>query len=347
MRKQLDLGAMRAGVTAAGLLVIAILVGSGGLRHFDPALIAYTSASVIAAFGIVYRYSVWLQRPPTRLYWRRGWELFLRPSRLAGNAAWLARLLWTQVVAQTFVARRDRVRWRAHLLISWGCLAAAAVTFPLVFGWVHFEADPRDPSAYRAFVLGVAAGVFPAHSLVGWLTFHVLDLCAVAILVGMAWVFRRRMFDRGAMSVQQFGMDFLPLVLLFAICVTGLMLTVSSLWMRGYSYTFLAMLHAFTVIVTLLYLPFGKFFHVFQRPANLGVHFYRREGDETGQTACARCGSTFAAEMHVRDLEIVLDQLGIDQGMEGGGHYQRVCPPCRRKLVALTQLDAIGGPGFL
>ena len=45
--------------------------------------------------------------------------------------------------------------------------------------------------------------------------------------------------------------------------------------MKGYAYEFLAILHAITVIFTLLWLPFGKFFHIFQRPAQLGVRFYK------------------------------------------------------------------------
>ena len=49
-------------------------------------------------------------------------------------------------------------------------------------------------------------------------------------------------------------------MLLFAISVTGLMLTASYTWMKGYAYDFLAILHAMTVILTLLWLPFGKLF---------------------------------------------------------------------------------------
>ena len=90
--------------------------------------------------------------------------------------------------------------------------------------------------------------------------------------------FRRRMIDHGAAAVQQFGEDILPLLLLFAISVTGLMLTASYTWMKGYAYDFLAILHAVTVIFTLLWLPFGKFFHIFQRPAQLGVSFYKDAG---------------------------------------------------------------------
>ena len=83
------------------------------------------------------------------------------------------------------------------------------------------------------------------------------------------------MIDHGAAATQQFAQDIMPLLALFAISITGLMLTASYSWMRGYGYEFLAILHAITVIVTLLWLPFGKLFHIFQRPAQLGVSFYR------------------------------------------------------------------------
>ncbi len=43
--------------------------------------------------------------------------------------------------------------------------------------------------------------------------------------------------------MQQFGQDILPLLLLFAISVTGLMLTASCTWMKGYAHDFLAILH--------------------------------------------------------------------------------------------------------
>ncbi len=347
MTQQLDRRAIANGITASLLLVAAIYFGSGEMRHFDPALIAYTSAVVFAAFGIVYRYSVWLQKPPTRLYWQRGWQLFVRPSKLPGNLLHLAKLFWTNIVVQTFIGRRSHLRWAAHFLMSWGCIVAVMVTFPLVFGWVHFEADPSNPAAYQSFVFGIHAGTFPAQSPVGWVTFHMLDFCAVAIIIGMALAFKRRMYDRGAMSVQQFSMDFLPLIMLFSVSVTGLMLTVSATWLHGHSYSFIALIHAFSVIVTLLYLPFGKFFHIFQRPANLGVQFYKEEGAATEQAQCLRCGSLYGSRLQIEDLKRVLNELGIDHRIEDGAHYQDVCPGCRRRLLAVNQLEAIGGDGFL
>src|SRR5687767_10504052 len=139
---------------------------------------------------------------------------------------------------------------------------------------------------------------------------------------------RRRLADNAAAALQDFQEDLLPLVLLFAISVTGLMLTASYTWMKGYAYDFLAILHAVTVIFTLLWLPFGKFFHIFQRPAQLGVSFYKDVGARTQQAKCARCGNEFASAMMVRDLAEVQRQLGFRSELNGSaaGHYQQVCP---------------------
>ena len=53
------------------------------------------------------------------------------------------------------------------------------------------------------------------------------------------------------MALQLFTEDFLPLILLFAVSLTGLLLTVSYTWLKGYGYEFLAITHAATVILTL------------------------------------------------------------------------------------------------
>ena len=140
------------------------------------------------------------------------------------------------------------------------------------------------------------------------------------------------MRDRGARAVQLFARDFFPLILLFAISVTGLALTASSLWLRGSFYGFLAILHAITVVAALLYLPFGKFFHIFQRPAQLGVKLYQRGGREGEGARCARCGEPFASRMHIDDLKEVLPELGFDYRIAGpAGHWQELCPACKRK----------------
>ena len=328
------------GLLLMGLLALLIVVGSRNLGHFDAALVGYTFATLFAVFGITYRYAMWLQRPPTRMYWRRGWQMFLHPRHVGRNLVSLVRRFFVEFVANRFIYRRSAARGLAHSLIMWGCLLAAAITFPLVWGWVHFETVPGDIESYRAFVFGYAVQEFPVASLPAFLAFHGLVWSSFLVIPGVMLAFRRRMTDHGAASVQQFAEDILPLLLLFAISVTGLMLTASYTWMKGYAFDFLAILHAITVIFTLLWLPFGKFFHIFQRPAQLGVSFYKDAGRLGEQAHCKRCGQAFASAMMVRDLAIVERQLGFTYEMNGQGgaeHYQQVCPKCRRALFGLAQ----------
>ena len=39
----------------------------------------------------------------------------------------------------------------------------------------------------------------------------------------------------------------------------------------------------------------------------------------------------------VRDMTIVEEELGFQYELPGGGHYQEVCPQCRRALFGLAQ----------
>jgi hypothetical protein len=332
---------LRAGAYATlwtGLLVAAIVVGSRNLQNFDAALVIYTFAVVFAAWGVAYHYAVWLQKPPTRIYWRRGWQL-VRERGVIPSVLRLSALAGSHIVLQRFIHDRSALRWWMHQLIFWGCLLAVAITFPLVFGWVHFGSRPDDQMTYVTYLFGFPVGSFRVRTVVSWFIFHGLDVAAVLVLAGITLALWRRMRDRGARAVQQFGSDFFPLVLLFAISVTGLALTASTLWLRGSFYGFLSILHAITVITALLYLPFGKFFHIFQRPAQLGVKLYQDAGAEDEGALCARCGERFASRMQVEDLRQVLPELGFDYTMAGpAGHWQALCPPCKRKSLASAQL---------
>jgi nitrate/nitrite transporter NarK len=327
-------GAWAAAVTA--LLAAAIVVGSRNLAHFDAALVGYTFATLFATFGISYRYAMWLERPPTLMYWKRGWQAF-RDGGIAGNLSRLGRRGAVDVAGNRFIFMRSRLRGVAHWLIMWGCIIAAAITFPLVWGWVHFETVPDRIDWYRTFVFGVPVQDFPVESMLAFLIFHGLVWASFLVIAGVMLAFRRRMIDHGAAATQQFAQDILPLLLLFAISVTGLMLTASYTWMRGYGYEFLALLHAITVIVTLVWLPFGKLFHIFQRPAQLGVGFYKDLGARGEQALCRRCREPFAPAMMVRDLTTVERELGFAYELAQGGHYQEVCPKCRRALFGLAQ----------
>jgi MFS transporter, NNP family, nitrate/nitrite transporter len=339
---------LRAGAWATlwtSLLVAAIVVGSRNLQNFDPALVIYTFAVIFATWGVVYHYNVWLDKPPTRVFWDRGWELF-RQRGVLRSLARIGSLAGTHLAAQTFIAHRSRLRWWMHQCLFWGCLLAVAITFPLVFGWIHFRTLPGDQFTYVTYLFGFPMGAFRLHTVTAFLLFHGLDISALLVLMGIALSLWRRMLDKGARALQQFGMDFLPIILLFAISITGLALTVSQEWLRGSAYSFLSILHAITVIAALLFLPFGKFFHIFQRPAQLGVKLYQDAGAEDEGALCPRCGQRFASRMHVEDLRAVLPQLGFDYTVAGAaGHWQQLCPACKRKTLSRAQLRIREGAG--
>ncbi len=330
------------GLVAVGVTTALVVAGSRTLQHFDAALFAYLFATLFAVFGITYRYSMWLQRPPTALYWKRGWQLFLRPANLPRTLVWFVRAFIGRLFVQLFIWRRGKVRGLTHALLFWGVLLAAAITFPLVFGWIHFETVEGSFDRYRAHVFGFPTFSFPVHSVLAHVLFHGLVWSSFLVIAGVMLAFRRRMREHGAMAVQRFGEDVLPLVLLFFVSVTGLLLWVSYEWMHGYAYDFLAILHAALVILTLLWLPFGKLFHVFQRPAQLGVALYQDVGRRSEQARCAVCGCEYASKMHVEDLILVERRLGYRYEVDnptgrGPSHYQEVCPRCRRASLAIAQ----------
>jgi len=316
-----------------------ILIGSRNLAHFDAALIAYTAAVIFATFGLTYRYVMWLQRPPTAFYWRRGWQTFFSRGHRTRNAQSWVVYVWQDILLNRFIFARDRLRGLTHWLIMWGCVLAIGITFPLVFGWLHFESIPTDLHLYRAYVFGFPAFTFPVESIFAFFAFHGLVWASFIVIAGVMLAMRRRMREEGAAALQRFAEDFLPLILLFAVSLTGLMLTASYTWMRGYAYDFIAVLHAITVIGTFLWLPFGKFFHIFQRPAQIGVRFYKDVGASEEPAVCRRCGAPFTSQMHVTDLIAVEQALGYQYEMVNHAveHYQWICPPCRRALFVLAQ----------
>lgn len=327
------------GLLTTAILAALIIIGSRNLSHFDAALVAYTFSILFATFGLTYRYAMWLRRPPTRVYWRRGWQAFFRRGWRPRQLARGVRRFGADVLANRFIVKRDRMRGLAHLLIMWGTLLAVAITFPLVFGWLHFAPVEGDLERYEAVVFGFHTFSFHTDSFLSVLLFHGLVWASFLVIPGVMIAMRRRMRDAGAAAVQRFAEDMLPLFLLFAVSLTGLMLTASYTWMKGYAYEFIAILHAITVIGTFLWLPFGKLFHVFQRPAQLGVGLYKDVGTKEAAAHCRRCDAPFTSLMHVEDLIGVEAELGYDYRVDDPSveHYQWICPPCRRTSLALAQ----------
>ncbi len=322
------------GLGASAVLTLLVIVGSRKLEHFDSALFGYTIASVVAFGAIFFRYAIWLQRPATRTYFRRGLQLFFQRKKFAANTVTAAETVGKNLIAQNFIFKRGTMRWLTHFLIMWGCVIAAAITFPLVFGWVHFELE--GDLGYRAYLFGVPTQVLQGRGIWAWIVFHGLDFSAIMVIAGCAIAIHRRLKDRGAIASQTFLLDFVPHMMLIAISVSGLMLTASSLWFEGYMYSFITMIHQATVIMTLFYLPFGKLFHIVQRPASIGVELYQRRSQEMQQAVCPRCGTMFAGQMWIDDLKKVVGELGFDYRLENGNTLQDYCPRCKRIMRGLS-----------
>src|SRR5919205_2540383 len=98
--------AVLAGLGASALLTALVIIGSRNLEHYDAALFGYTVASVVAFGALVYRYALWLRRPATLVYWRRGWQLLRERRRLAKNAGSAVKTIAHNIVEQRFIARR-------------------------------------------------------------------------------------------------------------------------------------------------------------------------------------------------------------------------------------------------
>jgi hypothetical protein len=334
-----------AGLACSGGLAAAIVAGSRGLEDYDPALLPYTFGVLFACFAVAYRYSVWLRRPPTRLYWERGFELLLRSGSWR-SAVFAARSAYENLLEQRFIRRRGTGRWFAHFCFAWGCALAGAVTFPLVFGWIHFATRADDPHWYRVVLFGWPVHDFHAESITRYVMFNLLNVSAVLVTVGAGLALRRRLSDRGAAARQQPGQDLLPLVLLLAISLTGLSLTFSMHLLEGHGYPTLSLVHALVVTLGLVYVPFGKFFHVFQRPAQVAVALCRRADAAGPPHTCRVCAQGFAGARQVADLKRVLGEVGLPWATGGGGgHYADVCPRCRRRLVGFAQGRALGLSG--
>jgi len=355
------------GILAAAILTGLIALGSRGFHWFDATLIGYAVASIFAAAAVTYKYSFWLARPPTGRYWRRSWRLFFSYANFRRYTALIPAAI-LDLFSQQFIRRRGLYRWVTHQCIFWGVLLSCCITFSLTFGWIRMTLTTGGE--HLLWFFGFALFAFPIDSALGFLIYHALDFTAILLFVGLVLALHRRFHDLSLISVQRFGFDLMPLALLLAIVVTGLALTADSTWLRGAYYWYISLTHEAVVVLWLISLPFGKFFHLIERPATVGIELYWRTGEHTQMQKCARCGEEFAPVRFIQDLKKTLLDVGEDytlredvsaqQSPESTGTpaeeqatrslwWQDLCPSCKRVARGQATLAALdpGGNRFL
>ena len=124
------------------------------------------------------------------------------------------------------------------------------------------------------------------------------------------------------------------------ISVTGLGLTYSYQFMKGFAFDFLAVTHAISVIIFLIWIPFGKFFHIIQRPAQIGALIYKKEGEAMGMAVCPHTGKEFDSQLHIDDLKIVTKELGFNFDKADGSSHLDLSPEGKRSILAKAHLEA-------
>ncbi|MER5484396.1 MFS transporter [Streptomyces sp. NPDC002812] len=326
-----------AGTVVSLLLIVAIVLGSRLLRDFDSALLPYAVATVFLAFGVAYRYTVWVSAPGARRLFKKGFGSFFSAENFRKAPTAVPKMIATYLGFQKFLGARSRPRWIAHQLMFWGCLLAAAITFPLTWGWFTFTGDSATGPGYEMRIWGIKVLGFNSLNILGWLMFHGLDIAAVLVIPGASYFLYRRMKDRGAMTGQRFAYDLLPLICLIVISVTGLLLTFSSIFLHGGGYEFLAILHMVSVVFTLIYIPFGKFFHIVQRPAAVGMQLFKYTARQDEQVfLCKRCEEPIDTTPYVENLRGTMQDLNLDFNA-----FVEYCPRCKRVLRGNAYLTQV------
>lgn len=343
MFMRLDKNALLKGFMGSLTLVALILLGSRKLLYFDAALTPYLYATIFAVFGVIYRYHVWVSRPPTETLLRRSLQ-FVFSRNFVRYFILVFKAFIEQIVMQKFIGKRSPYRWFMHFNLAWGCMIAFAVTFPLVFGWLHFENPLGHKNLYQLVVFGFPAQIFDPDGIVGFLFFNALNFCSLMLIIGTVMAFTRRFLHAGEMAIQTFAHDFLPLLILFSVAATGLFLTYSNHFLGGAHYRVLTTIHCWTVVMLLVYLPFGKFFHIFQRAAQMGAALYIEEREFGKQALCIRCQKPFTSVMQKEDVKKVLRDLGFQfETNDQQASMQDLCPCCRRNMLMVTQHQHLKG----
>jgi hypothetical protein len=312
--------AMSAFLGVSALLVLSFF-GTRAFTHIDLALYGYMVGTVVFILGFLYRFIAWTDRPPTKIILKKGLKRIARKSTPKTSVEHL--------ITHKFIWNRGWYRWTQHMLLCWGCVLSGFVTFPLVFGWMYFTM-PKN-GYYTVVAMGIDLMTIKADGWLGFLFYNALNITAFMVIAGVAMALYRRLKNMQARAEQSFAFDFLPLYLLLFVSVTGLLLTFSNLFLHGFGHPVISVIHQWSVIGTLIYIPFGKLAHFPFRPMSVFAKNYREHYGEQEMKHCKVCGGEFVSVEQSNDVIDVLKLNGMEFQKEEGFHLAELCLPCRRK----------------
>lgn len=307
-------------LTLSGLFILS-LIGTRMFTHVDLNLYGYIVGTIIFLGGFFYRFIAWGERPPTKIILKKGIKLLKRKSTPKTATEHLA--------TYRFIWNRGIYRWMQHVLMGWGCVLACMVTFPLVFSWMYFTME--ESGMYTIVLFGMDLLVVPADGLIAWFSYNALNISAFMVIAGVCMAMYRRLKNMQARAEQKFLYDFLPLYLLLFVSITGLMLTFINVFLHGAGHYVMSLIHQYSVIITLIYLPFGKLAHIPFRPMSVFARNYREYYGEKEMKECKNCGTHFVSTEQSQDVIDVLNQNTIEFNTEDGFNLAELCLPCRRK----------------
>ncbi|SEM98266.1 hypothetical protein SAMN05192533_107225 [Mesobacillus persicus] len=319
------------------ILFLSMWVSTAQFLHIDMALLGYMIGSAVFAIGLVIRMSFWLFRTATNKIATRSVKNMFAKERLKRNAKSLGITLIDNILLQKFIFKRGLYRGIQHIMISWGCIISFAFTFGLTFGWFRF--DLVDPETYQMVAFNIPLISMAANGWIAEIFYNMLNIGAVMVLIGVSMAMYRRFKDYDVKVTQRFEFDLLPLYILLAVTVTGLALTVSYKFLDGWMHPYISLIHQITVIIMLMYFPFGKLFHVPIRPLATAVPMSYQETLMVDTKTCKSCAQPYSNDDQIADVQAILKAQSFDLQLADGTYLSDYCPSCRRRMRALKQMN--------
>lgn len=318
-------------------LFLTMWIGTGQFTKIDLMLAGYMVASFIFAIGITVRMASWLLRPATNQMVKRSIKNFFTQKRTKRNVTSIMKTLVDNIILQKFIFKRGLYRGIQHWLIAWGCIGSFAITFGLTFGWMHFRLI--DATTYQMMVFNLPTIKMQANGLFATMVYNGLNITALMVLVGVIMALVRRIHNHDLKVTERAEFDLLPLYILLTVTVTGLLLTVSYKFFGGFIHPQLSLIHQITVVLFLIYFPFGKLFHLPIRPLAAAVPMNYQEELMVDTRSCKKCDTKYSSDDQISDVKSILHAQQFDLKLEDGTYLADYCPSCRRKIRVMSQLN--------